>query len=420
MIGFGLRKFAAQSFIQIMTLPPNNIVGLVIGAGSEQVPSIKAAQQQGLYVVAVDQDPAAPGLKIADVAEVMNPNDSNAVIKFALNHSVSFTLPVPIGRLLNVQAEVHQALGLRGVRPEASTICTDKSHFYQLMKKAGLRVPNQQLILSPIDLKNLQPNKFEYPVVLKPRCGSGSRGVRVIENELQWPSFLAEAVADSPADGWVLESFIEGIVLGVDGAVVDNVAEITLVREKLMSPSPYRVELTHRGPATLPNDALQNLRNLIGASLAELNIQESMFHADIILPPDNDPVLIELSARPSGLGISSRMVPACTGINFLEQGLALHRFGKGNFRPKRYNPTILHFWNHPRGWLKKAPNLESLLRLPNVLSADIGWSIGQALNSPRDVKELLSSGHILISAPSWAEADETLNEAIGMFQGEEL
>src|SRR4249919_344707 len=45
---------------------------LAVGAGPEQVPTIEVARNLGLRVVAVDRDPAAPGMVLADVAAAVD------------------------------------------------------------------------------------------------------------------------------------------------------------------------------------------------------------------------------------------------------------------------------------------------------------------------------------------------------------
>ena len=47
----------------------NNELIMIIGAGVFQIPAIKAAQETGCKVLAVDADPQAPGVQIADFFE---------------------------------------------------------------------------------------------------------------------------------------------------------------------------------------------------------------------------------------------------------------------------------------------------------------------------------------------------------------
>ena len=56
---------------------------LVLAAGPLQMPLIQAAKRKHLRIVAVDADPAAPGLQIADAAHVIALDDHDANLEVA-------------------------------------------------------------------------------------------------------------------------------------------------------------------------------------------------------------------------------------------------------------------------------------------------------------------------------------------------
>jgi biotin carboxylase len=389
---------------------------LSLGAGKEQLPAISLAQAQGFRVLALDGDAKAPGLEIADLSEVVDLRDVDAVVRCARAHGVTFTLAAPIGRLLTTLSAVHEALGLRGVTPESACVCTDKHQFHARMRQAGIGVPQQLVLPTVRTLCELETRNLRFPLVIKPRCGSGSRGVRAVASIQDWPSAVRDALADPPAEGWVLETYIDGMVLGVDGAVVNGRSQIVLVRDKRMSPLPHRVELAYRAPALLSVSAMCELQTMLSVAWSALGVRNCLYHADVILQPQGRPVLIEMSARPSGLGIAADFVPACTGVDFLSQGLRLHRAEEVNFVPQRAQPTLLHHWHHSGGYVKRVPSAPELLKLPHVLGAEVGWSIGQYVKWPTNVGELLEGGHLLVSAQSWDEVESTLSHALSLFE----
>src|SRR5207237_199294 len=56
---------------------------LVLGAGSAQLGLLEAAQQRGIYVIAVDRDPAAPGFRLADRRAIVSAEDEPAIDRLA-------------------------------------------------------------------------------------------------------------------------------------------------------------------------------------------------------------------------------------------------------------------------------------------------------------------------------------------------
>ena len=62
---------------------------LIVTASRQQLPLIKKAKELGLTVVATDRDPAAPGFRFADVNEVIETLDWQAVLETARRHEVA-------------------------------------------------------------------------------------------------------------------------------------------------------------------------------------------------------------------------------------------------------------------------------------------------------------------------------------------
>ena len=88
---------------------------LFVGAGRHQRRAILQAREQGLRVVAVDRNPDALGLQVADVAEAVDFTDVDAVTEVARRHAVDGALTVSADRAVPVVAEVTERLGLPSI-----------------------------------------------------------------------------------------------------------------------------------------------------------------------------------------------------------------------------------------------------------------------------------------------------------------
>ena len=75
---------------------------LFVGAGRHQRRAIAQARERGLRVVAVDRNEDAPGLAIADVAEVVDFADVDAVEEVARRHDVDGAVTVSADRAVPV------------------------------------------------------------------------------------------------------------------------------------------------------------------------------------------------------------------------------------------------------------------------------------------------------------------------------
>lgn len=154
----------------------------IIGASSESIHAIEEAKKQGIYTVALDGNPKAPGLAAADKGMVVDISDERATIEALKNEKIDFVLTVPIGRYLTTIGAVNDALGLPGISKKSASYCTDKYAFHKVLRGKGLRLCHCYLVnrdyLFP-------PNKITYPAILKPRFGSGSRAIHYITSEEQ-------------------------------------------------------------------------------------------------------------------------------------------------------------------------------------------------------------------------------------------
>jgi len=391
-----------------------------VGAGTDQIASIAKAQSMGYAVLAVDGNPDAPGLTISDESVVLDIRDEDAVVSLARHHKVAATLPVPIGRFLTTQGAVNDCLGLQGVTRAAALNCTNKSMFHACLSKAGITVPEQIVYEGVTDLRKAEGLDWPFPVVLKPIHGSGSQGVVVLPSVDDWTAIRNDLDASLYDQGGLVQSFVEGIVLGLDGAIQDGRAILTLAREKEMTPWPYRVELTHRAPANLPASAWESITECLQIALVALGVNGSVFHADAAWTAAGQLVLIELSARPAGVMITSKLVPQCTGIDFLAEAIRLQLNGEGSFKASYLRPSLLHYWNYVSGIVKRTPTIRELHKMPGVVEAEIGLHAGQHLQTPKSVHDLTGNGYLLLSASHWSEVQATFDEAKSLFEIEPL
>ena len=204
----------------------------IIGAGSEALHTIEKAHEYGLTVVALDGNPHAEGLAVADKALVVDISDEKATIEAVKRSGVDFVLTVPIGRYLTTIGAVNEALGMPGITKQMAENCTDKYAFHMKLNQQNLR--NCTCYSLPQEAE--KELMVQFPAILKPRFGSGSRGIHYLESQEQLKDALG-LIGDEP---YVLEECMEGEEYGVDGAVMDGQFYMVLLRKKNNTPLPNR------------------------------------------------------------------------------------------------------------------------------------------------------------------------------------
>jgi carbamoyl-phosphate synthase large subunit len=140
-------------------------------------------------VHAGNSHPLIPAMDIADACVVTPLVYEESYIPFLLNyckkHEIGailsvFDLDLPI---LAVHQEHFKEIGVRLVlaSQEIISICNDKWNSYHFLKDHGFLTPKTYLYLKDFK-KAVEAGEINYPVILKPRWGCGSRGIFEAEN----------------------------------------------------------------------------------------------------------------------------------------------------------------------------------------------------------------------------------------------
>ncbi len=337
---------------------------MIIGAGSEALHTIQKAHEYGLTVVALDGNPKAEGLAVADNAMVIDISDEKATIEAAGAEGADFVLTVPIGRYLTTIGAVNDALGLPGISREMAKLCTDKYAFHSKLQEKGLRScscydvdaiaeEQKESISGDGDKVKIE---ISYPAILKPRYGSGSRGIYMINDK----TGLQEALRAVTGEPYVLEECVAGEEYGVDGAVIDGRFHMVLLRHKENTPPPARQAVAYF--SVQPDDVFAvNVKEYMEGVVTHLGLSECLLHADIIRG-EKGPFVIELSARPSGHNLHNLFTPLCTGIDMAEEYIK-YRMGKSYcFTPGVTKNMMIHYFDM-QGKVVRVPGKEDVEKL---------------------------------------------------------
>jgi carbamoyl-phosphate synthase large subunit len=158
---------------------------LITGMGGPAgIAVLKGIADDSVLVYSADIDPFAAGLYLVPPERrVMLPRGDSprfvgAVIDVCREHAIDVLVPTVDSELLPVaeaRGEFERA-GVSLVNPSAETlrICLDKWALHRRCEGA-VRVPASVLADADFD-----PAAIELPVIVKPRSGSGSRGIRLI------------------------------------------------------------------------------------------------------------------------------------------------------------------------------------------------------------------------------------------------
>ncbi len=377
----------------------------IIGASEEALHTIEKAHEYGLEIAALDGNPAAAGLKAADKALVVDISDEKAVIEAVREEKVDFVLTAPIGRYLTTVGAVNDALSLPGISRETAVLCTDKYRFHSRLSRDGLRKchcyaagsMDDETAGSDLAAKITAGElPLNFPAILKPRFGSGSRGIHMIPDA----QGLQRALKEEEGESCVLEECMEGEEYGVDGAVIGRQFHLVLLRKKENTPPPARQAIAYF--SVLPGDPVYGqIYEYMKKVVDSMELTECLLHADVV-KGHNDPFVIELSARPSGHNLHNLFTPLCTGVDMAEQYIR-YRMGKEfSFLPKETKSMMIHYFDM-QGLVKQVPDracAERLLREKTEGVSLVEWDCriqkGENLCPVSDGHSLMGRGYFVL------------------------
>ena len=380
----------------------------IIGASSESLHTIKKAKEYHLTVVALDGNEKAEGLTAADEAVVVNISKEDETIQCVEKENIDFVLTVPIGRYLTTIGSVNDILKLPGIGKKQAMYCTDKLLFHQKMEENGLRdcvcleakesPEERETLFAQIERGE---DKLQFPAILKPRYGSGSRGIHFVNNMQE----LRNALTHTCGESYVLEECAKGEEYGLDGAVIDGKFYLVLLRHKENTPLPARQAVAYF--SVMPQDEFYGqVKDFMEKTVKTLELQECLLHADLIRTEDG-PFMIEMSARPSGHNLHNLFTPLCTGVDVAEEYIK-HRMGLGcNFVPEKTKMMMIHYFDL-EGKVQAVPDVEQIEKMlgikPVIWQCNI--NAGDILSKVSDGHSLMGRGYFVLEG----ENEETLKE----------
>ncbi len=375
---------------------------VIIGASREALHTIKIAHEYGLTVTALDGNPEAAGLEAADKAIVADISDEKAAIEAVRKESPDFVLTVPIGRYLTTIGAVNDALKLPGISRNMAVLCTDKFKFHKALNEKRLRECHCYAVDlgRPTDVngtefqkEDLETDKLSiaFPAILKPRYGSGSRGIHMMTCRQQ----LKEALDVISEEPYVLEECIAGEEYGIDGAVVQGKFQMILLRRKENTPPPARQAVGYF--SVLPTDGFwQQVYDYMEKVTGCLGLNECLLHADIIRSAKG-PFVIELSARPSGHNLHNLFTPLCTGVDMAEEYIKYRMGLPCSFVPSETKSMLIHYFDM-QGKVNHIPDAEEVRREceAKVVAWECNLKENEELTPVSDGHSIMGRGYFVL------------------------
>jgi biotin carboxylase len=285
---------------------------LVLGAGPAQIGLLRAARRRGLFVIAVDRDPDAPGFEYADKRAIVSTEDEQGVDRLARAEDVDGIISPGADWPVRVGARVAERIGLQHpIDAATAALVTSKLRQRERFAAAGVPQPRSQLVSSATDEHELE---LEPPYVVKAPDRQGQRGLSLVRTRDELPGAVATALDASRNGVCIVEELVEGPEVTVNALSVDGVFHALTVTDRLTADPPaFGVALAHAWPAEESVDTTQSPAAAARAAAEALGIRNGPTYTQLRVGPAG-PHVVELAARLGG-GHDAELCELATGFD---------------------------------------------------------------------------------------------------------
>ncbi len=377
---------------------------------------IESAGQNGIDILIASEgryslvNPIAQGLHI----DFNNPLRSVEIIeRESRNRSFRGVIATDDGAT-EIASLAAQRLDLAHNPPEAVRIARRKDLARQALAAASVAVPAFRLICLDRPLKR-QISDFPFPCVVKPLAMSGSRGVIRCDNLDQFlhasrrvEAIIAEAVSEPERRNLLVEAFIPGFEIAVEGLLRQGQLDVLAIFDK-PDPldGPYFEETYYISPTRLKQPVLDRVRRQIEQACRAYGLVDGPIHAECRVN-SNGVWILELAARTIG-GLCSRLFRYGVGYS-LEELVLRHAIGVPLDRPESTHAAGVLMIPIPKaGVLRRVEGTVAAAAVAYIREVVIQVREGYELRPLPEGSSYL--GFIFAVAPDAEKAEQALRDA---------
>ena len=383
---------------------------LILGGGKAQAAFIEYCLSKGHVVYLLDGNQEAYSNNIENRnlhPELVDITLPAKVLEFAEKIIPDAVIAPSNDAGLEAATKVAEYFGIPGPGVYALQNSRNKFNFRKLLEKNSINSPWYCEVSSTNseDAIRKVPN---YPCVIKPVQGSGSKGVRFLESSSDLIAYFEESLEFSTSNQYQIEEFIDGIEFSIEGVVQNGDFTILAVCEKVRSKLPNLVDTRVSYPPRLTLENLQKAHQTATEIVKLLQVQNAPIHMEIIQSPTRGFFPVECAVRAAGFNLFNKMVPWCIGIDTLSLQLSLI-LGKplGDLTPTRHYAGVLEFPEPPGSGELKAINYQDAQSANVSVEIEIYSKIGDLVKPASNGAERI--GHIFIFSETLEQVEETLN-----------
>jgi biotin carboxylase len=375
---------------------------LVLGAGPAQLGLLAAAREQGLFVIALDRDPTAPGFRYADRRAIISTEDEHGIERLAAAERVEGIIAPGIDWPVGIAARVAERMGLpHPIDAAVANRAVSKQKQRELLTGAGVPQPSWHLV-------SAQEDGLPVPSVVKAPDRQGQKGLTLVRSEEELPSAIARAIEESRSGAAIVEQVVDGPEVTVNAfSLRGDFHPLTVTDRLTAEPPAFGVALAHVWPSESGGEAA----GVAEAAVRALGIENGPTYTQLRIGPEG-PQVIEVAARLGG-GHDAELAKLALGVDL--NGLALHAalgepiWSAALRAEPQVGGAVVRFLVPPEGVLQEVEGADEARAVEGVQDVRIYREPGHVFGPFR--RGAARAGAVLATGDSREEALERADEA---------
>lgn len=317
---------------------------MLLGGIRYLLPVIKAAHDQGYYVITADYLPDNIAHKYSDEYVNVSIIDKEAVLKATQEKHIDGIMSFGVDPGVVSAAYVQEKLGLPSFGPfESVCILQNKDRFRAFLTDHGFNVPKAKGY-SNIKESLADRDKFDYPIIVKPTDSAGSKGVTRVNDKSQLKLAVEYAFSKSYSGHIIIEDYIEkaGCSSDTDSFSVNGELKFVSFNAQhfdLEAANPY-TPAAYSWPSTFTKEQEQYLTIEIQRLISLLGMKTNIYNIETRIGTDGKPYIMEMTPRGGGNRLCE-MLHYATGVDLIT---AMTRYIVGDSIPEvNYKPYNGHW-----------------------------------------------------------------------------
>lgn len=293
---------------------------MLLGGIRYLLPVIKAAHEQGYYVITADYLPDNIAHQYSDEYVNVSIIDKEAVLKVAQEKEIDGIMSFGVDPGVVAASYVQNKMGLPSFGPfESVEILQNKDKFRAFLAKNGFNVP-QAKGFDSVESAMEEIYWYPWPVIVKPTDSAGSKGVTRVDKPEDLKPALEYAMKHSISGHIIVEEFIEkeGCSSDTDSMSVDGKLVFTSFcaqRFDVDATNPY-TPAAYSWPSTFTKEQEEYLTSEIQRLITLLHLKTVVYNIEVRVAPNGKPYIMELTPRGGGNRLCE-MLRYATGVDMI-------------------------------------------------------------------------------------------------------